>query len=270
MTTDNDFDSTQLPAIPSANGVEPDGAVSLGSNNPMRPVDWRHLRAFRRLAPGDVWCRRYQKYRLGMRNCRSRRAFAAAEQVYEGDKSHRWKLEASLIAAIPADEIEKRLGITADALVAYRAIFFDIKPEAVSWIRHQVIGARPEDPNRPDSIRWFWMSQALQYGPEALEMVLDAVSDEDLRALGLMAYMAPEVDPDLRFLVQSLLLPAPESPGEIDRLNRLLQMNAELAAAALTPMNQDFQFPNVLPSLPGVVMELKRLQRRRPVHRRAA
>jgi len=124
----------------------------------------RFQRAWLKGSPEQVE-RRFAKTAPGL--------FEAYDLYANSAESHRWELEARLLAAEPADAIAKKMCLPAGAVEWFEALFFNIEDrrENRSYILHHAIGYPPGGQLKPAEIGVLWKQLAYTGGP----LVLDAL-----------------------------------------------------------------------------------------------
>jgi hypothetical protein len=133
------------------------GVVDLSPACPWRPVDWR-LRLARLRARGelqgrgldDAWVRRAARFHR--ESARRGREFAAGRDAGLAAALHllddvrgrdRLAVECLLLAGLGDGEVATRLGLPADVIAAYAALFFDVRPLLASPDRIVLTGVDP-------------------------------------------------------------------------------------------------------------------------------
>lgn len=128
------------------------------AGNPMRPRDWRHIRAKTlalsslktRCGSGDDTCVReavkfYRKYRDQVDDLTSNAstkidrdiaydmmypswpAMATALKIYAANSFTKWSTEALVLADIPSEDIASRFGCEAAVVETYEALYYDVR-----------------------------------------------------------------------------------------------------------------------------------------------
>ena len=99
-----------------------------------------------------------------------------ALRIFEDDSSlFRWELEASVLANVEAAEIAVNVGTTEDVILAYEALFFDVRErlDRQSYIRNYVIGSDLQAINYKDYDK-LWKHYAYNNGGyEVLKAVMN-------------------------------------------------------------------------------------------------
>lgn len=171
-------------------------------------------------------------------------AFIAARSLYEGDTLLRASLEARVLANQSPAEIANRMRIPAEVVTEFEDYFFSVRERfhMTGWIAHEAIRRRPTGELLAGDVGPFWRWVGFNFGPEALEFVLSAVSVEVLRVQGLDAYWqsGTPIDVDLKLLVLIERLPLPTTRAELiswlEIQEELLSLRSLPSEDLLTPL----------------------------------
>ncbi|MBY0232329.1 MAG: hypothetical protein K2W96_23880 [Gemmataceae bacterium] len=167
-------------------------------HDPFHPPDWRSRRCedliARRKRPSlrhdDRWTRRWWEYFRAIAcadTSRQRRVrvrhpdLAAAQAIRDGDDFVRWHMEARLLSREPVEAVARRFGLTAGAVEAYCALWFDVVPSLAAryWITFSVIGLDPaRTPDEKDARLWM-LFHGYHGGPLALDAFVRYFSDPE-------------------------------------------------------------------------------------------
>ncbi|WP_397570433.1 hypothetical protein [Schlesneria sp. T3-172] len=165
-------------------------------------------------------------------------AFVAARAIHEGDAFVRDELEARVLANQSPAEIANRMRIPAEVVTEYQDYFFDVRGRfhMTGWIAHEAIRRHPSGELLAGDVGPFWRWVGFNFGPEALESFLTAVSVDVLRIQGLDAYWQRglPINVDLKLLVLILRLPLPTTRAE---LVSWLEMQEELFSLQSLPVD---------------------------------
>jgi len=164
--------------------LEPVRYHKLQAVDPTRQLNWRMRRArwlTRRKRDGDP---RYddgatlsaQRYLLGKRDGNTGEGFAdieLAEHIHKGNRVRRLEIQARLLARQAPKEIAKRVGLPADAVAVYEALFFQIKDRlnATDWIRKRAIKGEVFSHSRESRTDVIVKSFAYFGGIQVLELI---------------------------------------------------------------------------------------------------
>lgn len=145
-------------------------------------------------------------------------AFVAARAIQDGDAFVRYELEARVLANQSPAEIANRMHIPVEVVTEFEDYFFFVRERfhMTGWIAREAIRRHPSGALLAGDVGPFWRWVGFNFGPEALEFVLSAVSVEVLRIQGLDAYWRSgmPIDVDLKLLVLIERLPLPTTRAE--------------------------------------------------------
>jgi hypothetical protein len=220
------------------------GELSLLSDASTRPVDARG-RIAGRLFPGvrshgsDPWIDKAVRYLHARRACRTgadRESLAqkmpdlhTAYQLYEGDdRLARGTVEGRLLSGQTIEEVAAACNLTAGAVAAYHALFFDVmgRLKARSYILNYAIGVGPCDELSEEDVDVILKRAGFLKGPIFLEWVLRYYRTE-LKVPSRLEGLSREQLADLhdllsvRNLILAWVLPA-EDMGRVTLLQALL------------------------------------------------
>jgi hypothetical protein len=175
--------------------------ISCMPGNPYRKPMWRWDRARQpggnrlsvRFQVEDEWVERARRYLTdglptpkGGRRPRksSDPAIQAAASVNDKGGQRKWRLEALVLADEPGVFIAKQCRLTAEAVVAYEALFFDVRDHlaARDWIVGRVLESLAPDRLREESPASLWRCAAYFGGAPILEMVIAVTTNRPLPA----------------------------------------------------------------------------------------
>jgi hypothetical protein len=164
-------------------------------------------------------------------------ALEAAYEVFTGDGPTRWELEARLLAGQSDAEIGARCGLSDDAISAYEAVFFTVRPcTAVDYVLTHAVRRGVWCGFGNEELRQFWAWCGLTGAPVLVDSVVDAFRQVHGRGQPptLSAYLRPDagIAPDFQAFVASSVL----SPfGPTAEVFLALQLRALEADAADDP-----------------------------------
>jgi hypothetical protein len=229
-----------------------DKATGLLPWNSSRPLDWRWQRAgellasrARRRRRDDGWVARARRFRAALarargddrdpRVARADPALLGARRLARVDRRRRWVLEARLLAGQSDAEVAARMGLGADAVAAYEAVFYAVRDGlgATDWVHLVVIGLGLYDGFDSADEETALKLYGYHLGPLVLDALLENVFT------GGRPVADPRLADQLRLAlaVQSIEV-TPDNAAGVLRLHRLSldleREEADLGASAVT------------------------------------
>src|SRR5262249_33696767 len=157
-------------------------------DHPLRPPDWRWLRAANLWDQGDqpsepwddAWVRRalrlYRELQQGKDPQPGKRTsdLWQAYRLYSGESLLRWEAEARLLVEPPA-QVAAKCGVTWQILHAYEKVFFNVRDRlgATGYLVSQVLGGNLAISLREDHVGRILKLFALSGGGRVLAAVLE-------------------------------------------------------------------------------------------------
>jgi hypothetical protein len=241
----------QTESHPSTARTVTSGAASW-PNNPLRPPDWRWQRAgqppmkrVRRGCQDDDWvarCRRFQAV-LEQAGCevrhprlvRAHPEILGAVLLRQGERRRRYEAEARLLAGQSNQEIADHLGVDAEVIGAYEALFYSVRDRLTcsDWVAACVLGPGLWEGFDVGDVERLWKVIAYQYGPLIFDALIENVREDGRPPAD------PELAEQLELLVTLTAMPAiPKNATAVLRLDALVRevdrAEADRSVATLT------------------------------------
>jgi hypothetical protein len=204
---------------------------------PFQPPDWRWQRAgqllderSRRRRRDDDWVARGLKFQAALKKnggdvqqprlVRIHPEVLGAYLLHHGEARRRWEVEARLLAGQSDEEIAGRLGVSAEVIGAYEALFYAIRDRLRSsgWVAANVFGVRLYEGFDSSDVELLWKILAYRGGPMTLDALIN--NDQEKRAPA----KNPEVSRPLDMLIEVMTTAViPENALEFLRLDALVR-----------------------------------------------
>ena len=193
--------------------------VHLRPKSPFRPVDWRWLKvkAYRRLGSRlsrfKIDAHLFEAYCFAekldevedemdsVELCEQNEHIFDAHTFYSDNSktSHRWELEARLLAKESYSSIAQKMSLDIETINTYEKIFFNVSDrlENVSWIIHSVVGRSIHVGLTERDFDLLWKMYGYFGGPVMLDMVIRRIgikkqhAESEDEANGLLASALP-------------------------------------------------------------------------------
>jgi hypothetical protein len=160
--------------------------------DPFLPTNWRYQDAYR-LARGDdgkwssddpaiVECAAYLKAIADVHDKQKQAdvrdrwsALVEAQEIAQQDNPRRWELESRVLANQPVREIAAQCGLLPDVILAYEALFFDVRVRlgAGMWITSTVIGDGIQRGFLNHEVGLVWAVCGYHGGPIIVDALID-------------------------------------------------------------------------------------------------
>lgn len=168
--------------------------VHLRQNSPLRPVDWRWLKvkAYSQLPTGlsrfkiDRYLFEASKFKErldlvvteldSVELCEANECMFDAYSFYDNNSStsHRWELEARLLARESYASISDKMSLSIETIDLYEKIFFNVSDrlDSVSWIVNSVVGRSIHVGLTERDFDLLWKMYGYFGGPIMLDMMI--------------------------------------------------------------------------------------------------
>jgi hypothetical protein len=151
-------------------------------------------------------------------------AIAAAQALWSTESSRRWMTEAYLLTPMPIAEVSKHCGLSAAALTAYHALFFDVRDRgtATDWL-----SARAVKFDQPGGLLRY---AAFAGGVLPLQMVIAVTTNAPFPRSVRESFLHPEIEESrlrLRVILAMKSWTASTAPDWADarRIRRLIRVH---------------------------------------------
>jgi hypothetical protein len=200
------------------------------------PPDWRWQIAMLPSADGfppDRWTnlvRKAQPFADDTHPPREFRSLLTAQRLLKQSQTMRWELEARILGGESQESLAKRLGVDVSVILAYEAVWFDVRTRIACdiWLRHMVLRVPTEPTWPPSPLNLWWNVIAYRFGLDAFDQVFHASALGFGSNAGIDVCLSPfnRVDPDLRQWIAAQRMKVPKNSREMRLMQRAMNSSS--------------------------------------------